>query len=386
MLTDGIFTHSSYDDEGAEADFTNLEIVVNVSPIPTSRNILSSFQKLISRDLHQQYKQVPTTKKVLETHAFKISDALEDESWVDAMQEELLQFEIQKVWILVDLPYGKKAIVYQMDVKSAFLYGKIDEEVYVSQPPGFLDPKSPQKVYKVMRDIDKTLFLKKNKNDIILVQVYVDDIIFGSTKKSWCDEFEALMKSRFQMSSMGELTFFLGLQVKQKPNGIFISQDKYVDEILKSLTLQSVKMPVTVTTKTYLLDDVKRFLEQILTVPFEHNLTFTPVFSQPSPRPSPTPIIPDSIPEHTGENLGDHSFNDTSLSGNEDAMTLQNVYDLCISLCKQVSDQAKEIKLLKAKITKLKKKATPVINHLQSIIKRDIKGARQQRNGSSKKK
>ncbi|GJZ77501.1 ribonuclease H-like domain-containing protein [Tanacetum coccineum] len=70
--------------------------------------------------------------------------------------------------------------------------------------------------------IDKTLFLKKDKHDIILVQVYVDDIIFGSTKKSWCDEFEALMKSRFQMSSMGELTFFLGLQVKQKPNGIFI--------------------------------------------------------------------------------------------------------------------------------------------------------------------
>ncbi|GKC96842.1 putative ribonuclease H-like domain-containing protein, partial [Tanacetum coccineum] len=185
----------------------------------------------------------------------KISEALEDESWVDAMQKELLQFKIQKVWILVDLPYGKKAIgtkwvyrnkkdkrgvvvrnkarlvaqghrqeegidydevfahvarieairiflafasymgfiVYQMDVKSAFLYGKIDEEVYVSQPLGFVDPKYP----------------KKDKNDIMLVQVYVDDIIFGSTKRSWCDEFEALMKSRFQMSSMGELTFFL---------------------------------------------------------------------------------------------------------------------------------------------------------------------------------
>ncbi|GKA13724.1 hypothetical protein Tco_0693370 [Tanacetum coccineum] len=78
-----------------------------------------------------------------------------------------------------------------------------------------------------------------------------------------------------------------------------------------------------------------------------------------SPNPSPTPIVPDSIPEHSGENLGDHSSNDTSLSGNEDDMTLQNVYDLCLSLCKQVSDQAKEIKLLKAKITKLKKKAKP---------------------------
>ncbi|GJS45993.1 ribonuclease H-like domain-containing protein [Tanacetum coccineum] len=87
-------------------------------------------------------------------------------------------------------------------------------------------------------------------------------------------------------------------------------------------------------------------------VPFEQQ-------PDPSPRPSPTPIVPDSIPEPTGENLRDHSSNDTSLSGNEDDMTLQNVYDLCISLCQQVSDQAKEIKLLKAKITKLKKQAKP---------------------------
>ncbi|GKE47813.1 putative ribonuclease H-like domain-containing protein, partial [Tanacetum coccineum] len=164
-------------------------------------------------------------------------------------------------------------IVYQMDVKSAFLYGKIDEEVYVSQPPGFIDPKFPKKVYKVVKalyglhqaprawyatlstfllrngyrrgTIDKTLFIKKDKHDIILVQVYVDDIIFGSTKKSWCDEFEALMKSRFQMSSMGELTFFLGLQVKQKEDGIFISQDKYVAEILKKFDFVSVKTAST---------------------------------------------------------------------------------------------------------------------------------------------
>ncbi|GKB37457.1 putative ribonuclease H-like domain-containing protein [Tanacetum coccineum] len=182
----------------------------------------------------------------------KISQALKDESLVDAMQEE---------------PFGKKAIgikwvytnkkdekVYQMDVKSAFLYGTIDEEVYVSQPPSFVDPKFPKKVYKVVKalyglhqaprawyatlstfllksgykrgTIDKTLFIKKDKNDII-----------------------------FKMSSMGELTFFLGLQVKQKEDGIFISQDKYVAEILKKFDF--------VTPKTSHLHVVKRIFRYL---------------------------------------------------------------------------------------------------------------------------
>ncbi|GJU74332.1 putative ribonuclease H-like domain-containing protein [Tanacetum coccineum] len=222
----------------------------------------------------------------------KIAQALDDKSWVEPMQEELLQFKIQKVWTLVDLPYGKKAIgtkwvyrnkkdergivvrnkarikairlflayasfmsflVYQMDVKSAFLYGTIEEEVYVSQPPGFMDLEFLEKVYKVEKalyglhqasrawyetlstylldngfyrgQIDKTLFIKRVKDDILLVQVYVDDIIFGSTKKSLCTDFEQIIHKRFQMSSMGELTFFLGLQLKPKEDEIFISQE-----------------------------------------------------------------------------------------------------------------------------------------------------------------
>ncbi|GKF66998.1 putative ribonuclease H-like domain-containing protein, partial [Tanacetum coccineum] len=132
--------------------------------------------------------------------------------------------------------------VYQMDVKSTFLYGTIEEEVYVHQPPGFVDLAHPNKFYKVFKalyglhqsprawyetlssflmengfrrgTIDKTLFIKKKKSDIMLVQVYVDDIIFGSSKKSIC----TCMHKRFQMSFMGELTFFLGLQVKQQPD------------------------------------------------------------------------------------------------------------------------------------------------------------------------
>ncbi|GJR33103.1 putative ribonuclease H-like domain-containing protein [Tanacetum coccineum] len=287
--TDGIFTNASYDDEGAVADFTNLETIVNVSPIPTSRINSIHPSTLILGDPKSAVQTRSKVTKSSRAHAFvsyiqkqrrnnhkdfqhclfacflsqnepkKISEALEDESWVDAMQEELLQFKIQKVYrnkkdergvvvrnkerlvaqghrqeegieydevfapvarieaIRIFLAFASDIgfIVYQMDVKSAFLYGKIDEEVYVSQPPGFIDPKYPKKNGYRRGTIDKTLFIKKDKHDIIL------------------------------MSSMGELTFFLGLQVKQKEDGIFISQDKYVAEILKKFNFVNVKTTST---------------------------------------------------------------------------------------------------------------------------------------------
>ncbi|GJZ28115.1 putative ribonuclease H-like domain-containing protein [Tanacetum coccineum] len=149
----------------------------------------------------------------------------------------------------------------------------IEEEVYVCQPPGFEDPDHPDKVYKVVKalyglhqaprawydtlanyllcngfqrgKIDQTLFIKRQKGHILLVQIYVDDIIFGSTKKELCDEFEKLMKDKFQMSSMGELTFFLGLQVPTEKKGIFVSQDKFVHEILRKYNYTDVKSAST---------------------------------------------------------------------------------------------------------------------------------------------
>ncbi|GJY55290.1 putative ribonuclease H-like domain-containing protein [Tanacetum coccineum] len=93
--------------------------------------------------------------------------------------------------------------------------------------------------------IDKTLFIKKNSKDIILVQVYVDDIIFRSTNKAWCTEFEVLMKGEFEMSAIGELTFFLSLLVKQQPDGIFISQDKYVQDMLRRFDMDSMRPATT---------------------------------------------------------------------------------------------------------------------------------------------
>nr|GEY22873.1 hypothetical protein [Tanacetum cinerariifolium] len=131
-----------------------------------------------------------------------------------------------------------------MDVKSAFLYGTIDEEVYVMQPLRFQDPEFPARVYKVekaMGTIDQTLFIIRHRGDFILVQVYVDDIIFGSSNLLLCREFEAIMHEKFQMSAMGELNFFLGLQVLQKKDGIFLSQDKYVGDILKKFRYSDVR-------------------------------------------------------------------------------------------------------------------------------------------------
>ncbi|GJR88635.1 putative ribonuclease H-like domain-containing protein [Tanacetum coccineum] len=124
-----------------------------------------------------------------------------------------------------------------MDVKSAFLYGKIEEEVYVCQLPGFEDPDFPNRVYKV----EKVLYDLASK---LLGLVYVDDVIFWFTKKKLCTEFEKMMHKKFQISSMGELTFFLGLQVIAEGRWFFKAK-KDVTEILKKFSFSDVKTAST---------------------------------------------------------------------------------------------------------------------------------------------
>nr|GEY08687.1 putative ribonuclease H-like domain-containing protein [Tanacetum cinerariifolium] len=178
-----IFSSSSYDDDFC-TDVTNLASNVAVDPVATKRvNIIHPQSHIIGE----------------------------------------LQIEAIRIFLAFASYMG--FIVYQMDVKSAFLYEEIKEEVRGT--------------------IDKTLFLKKDSRYIILIQVYVDDIIFCSTNKAWCDEFEVLMKGEFKMSVMGEFTFFLGLQVKQLPDGIFISQDKYVMDMLKKFDTESMRTATT---------------------------------------------------------------------------------------------------------------------------------------------
>ncbi|GJR55120.1 putative ribonuclease H-like domain-containing protein [Tanacetum coccineum] len=177
----------------------------------------------------------------------KIFDALKDPRWVEAMQEVLLQFKIQNVWVLVDYPKGwHKGILRKMELTiNKSLHQTIDEGVYVMQPPGFQDPQFPDRVYKV----EKAMYglQQAPRAWYGTLSKYLLDHGFQRGTIDQTLEFEALMHDKFKMSAMGELSFFLGLQVLQKKDGIFLSQDKYVVDILKKFGLsdiRSVKTPM----------------------------------------------------------------------------------------------------------------------------------------------
>ncbi|GKC12988.1 putative ribonuclease H-like domain-containing protein [Tanacetum coccineum] len=190
-------------------------------------------------------------------------------------QEEGIDFEesfapvarIEAIRIFIANAASKNMTIYQMDVKTTFLNGKLKEEVYVCQPEGFVDPDHPTHVYRLKKAlyglrqaprawydilsrflmdnkfskgaVDPTLFTRNTGKYILLVQIYVDDIIFASTDPKACDIFSNEMSSKFQMLMMGQMSFFLGLQVSQSPGGIFINQLKFALEILKKFGMDS---------------------------------------------------------------------------------------------------------------------------------------------------
>jgi hypothetical protein len=273
-----------------------------------------------------------------------VGHALSDSSWVNAMHEELENFERNQVWTLFEPPRDVNVIgtkwvfktkqgedgeivrnkaclvaqgfsqveglvfretftpvahlevimillavtafkgfkLYQMDAKNAFLNGVIQEKVCVRQPLGFENPKYLHSVYKlskalyglkqtswawyarlkiflleheyVMESVDKTLFTLKHGTDFLLVQIYVDDIIFGGSSHILVARFQEMMENEFQMSMMGGLTFFLGIQVKKTKECIFIYQAKYTKYLMKKFNMAELKPVSTPMSTTAVLN------------------------------------------------------------------------------------------------------------------------------------
>ena len=326
----------------------NIQVVEN-SPHPRLRNL--HYQDDIIGDLNEGVRtrnqianQISYACYTSQIEPKNINEAIVDEYWVGAMQDELNQFERNEVWSLVPRPKDinvigtkwvfrnktdesgkivrnkarlvaqgytqvegvdfdetfapvarlesirlllsiacvKKFKLFQMDVKSAFLNGYLQEEVYVEQPKGFVDPHSPNHVFKLKKalyglkqaprawydrltqylidnhyrrgGIDRTLFIKHHDHDIFVAQIYVDDIVFGSTNKTKVDEFVSVMSSEFEMSMVGELNYFLGMQVKQTSMGIMLSQSKYANNLVKRFGLENGKDFETPMSTTLKLD------------------------------------------------------------------------------------------------------------------------------------
>nr|GEY08724.1 putative ribonuclease H-like domain-containing protein [Tanacetum cinerariifolium] len=276
------------EDVGAEADFTNLETTIAVSPILTTR--VHRDHPINTDDFHTCMFACFLSQE----EPKRVHQALKDPSWIEAMQEEILQFKMKKVWVLVDFPKGKRDIgtkwvfknkkdergtvirnkarlvaqghtqeegidyeevfapvarieairlflayasfmgfmVYQMDVKSDFLYGTIEEEVYVCQPLGFEDPDYPDKVYKVVK---------------ALYGLHQAPRVCYETLANY------LLENGFQRGKIDQTLF---IKRQKKPNGIFISQDRYVSEILRKFRLTEEKSASTlIDTKKPLLKD-----------------------------------------------------------------------------------------------------------------------------------
>ncbi|GJR18815.1 putative ribonuclease H-like domain-containing protein [Tanacetum coccineum] len=293
------------EDVGTEADMNNLDAFMPVSPIPTTRIHKDHPVEQIIGDLNSAPQTRRMTKNLEEHGLFssvqqrtnhkdfqnclfacflsqeepkKVIHALKDPSWIEAMnkkdergiviknkarlvaqgytQEEGIDYDevfspvarIEAIRLFLAYASFKDFVVYQMDVKSAFLYGKIKEEVYVCQPPGFEDLDFLDRVYKVEKALYGLHQAPRAWYETLSTYLLDNGFQKGRLTRLCLSEgtkFEKMMHKKFQMSSLGELTFFLGLQVKQNEDGILISQDKYVTEILKKFGFTDVKTAST---------------------------------------------------------------------------------------------------------------------------------------------
>nr|GEZ43511.1 retrovirus-related Pol polyprotein from transposon TNT 1-94 [Tanacetum cinerariifolium] len=229
--------------------------------VPSLDGIKPLTLKWLFKNKHDEENTVIRNKTRLVMRGYRQEEGIDlEESFTPVARMEAIR-------IFLAYAAHKGFTVYQMGVKTAFLHGSLKEDVYVCQPEGFIDADYPIHFYKLKKalyglkkapiawydklstfllqnrfskgTIDLTLFTRRFDDDILVVKVYVDDIIFGSTDPRYATLFSDLMKSRFEMSMMWEMTFFLGLQVNQSPSGIFINKSKYVHEMLKKYGLNT---------------------------------------------------------------------------------------------------------------------------------------------------
>ncbi|KAH9801181.1 hypothetical protein KPL71_000929 [Citrus sinensis] len=281
----------SSDEEGLQ-EVSNLALMaiggddhLNEVSDPTYDELYDAF-----KDLHNELMKIGTkwifrnkmdeSGVVVKNKARLVAQGYNQEEGIDFDETFAPVARLESIRMLLAFACNKDFILFQMDVKSAFLNGYIMEEVYVKQPPGFENEKFPNHVYKLLKALyglkqaprawydrlknfllendfsmgkaDTTLFVKHKNQDILIVQIYVDDIIFCSTNELLCKEFSSCMSKEFEMSMMGELKYFLGLQIKQNEEGIFINQAKFVKDLLKRFGIDDSKTkntPMSITTK-----------------------------------------------------------------------------------------------------------------------------------------
>nr|GEX18367.1 retrovirus-related Pol polyprotein from transposon TNT 1-94 [Tanacetum cinerariifolium] len=242
----------------------------SLSPGPQSQQNVQQAAEMVTTPLYKNFINMKWLWKnkrdeentVIRNKACLVAKGYNQQEGIDFKEPFSPVSRLEAVRLFVAYVAHKFFLVYQMDVKTAFLNGPLKEEVYVNQLDEFVDPHHPEKFYRLKKalyrlkqapkawydelsnflvskgfskgSIDPTMFINKKGEDILLVQIYVEDIIFGSTNLKLSKKFEKLMHNKFEMFMMGELKFLLRIHIHQSPRGIFINQAKYAQEILKN--------------------------------------------------------------------------------------------------------------------------------------------------------